>query len=114
MPGSSAYLPTTDFNWTERAFALYEQGRLTVTEHTADGVSGAVVSGPCPRCDHHFVDRRSLDALTGLAGVSRNGEGEPSDLILLDVTCGCGTPHEGAPEGATGCGVSFRIELKRL
>ncbi|MEU2717297.1 hypothetical protein [Streptomyces sp. NPDC007205] len=114
MSGSPAYLATTDFNWTERAFELLAAGRLTVADHAADGVSGVVVSGPCPRCDHHFVDRRSLDALTGLAGVSRNGDSEPSDIILVDVTCVCGTSHEGAPEGVTGCGVSFRIELKRL
>jgi hypothetical protein len=45
------------------------------------------------------------------------GSGEPgavdSDLAFfpVDVTCGCGDNHSGAPSGKTGCGVSFRVEL---
>ncbi|MFG2811252.1 hypothetical protein [Streptomyces massasporeus] len=113
MSGPAAYLATTDFRWTERAFELLGAQRLTVSDHTADGVTGVVVSGPCPRCDHHFVDRRALDAVTGMSGATRNGDGRPSDVALLDVTCGCDTAHEGAPEGTAGCGASFRIELRR-
>ncbi|GHG88864.1 hypothetical protein GCM10018780_07650 [Streptomyces lanatus] len=33
-------------------------------------------------------------------------------VVTVDVTCGCGHTHAGAPEGTTGCGVSFRVELE--
>ncbi|MFF3286143.1 hypothetical protein [Streptomyces sp. NPDC003023] len=113
MPAAAslAYLPTTAYEWTERAFRLLETERLTVSPHGTDDAPVFVVAGPCPRCDHHFVDRQVTVALTGMGGVSRGDDSDASRSVVLDVTCGCGAAHEDAPEGATGCGVSFRIEL---
>ncbi|MGW0615875.1 hypothetical protein [Streptomyces sp. NPDC002788] len=105
------YLPTTDFRWTERAFEFLETGDLTVTPYAGGGAPCFVVSGPCPRCGHHLVDRQVTTALTGLSGPSRGGEGEQPAAVMLDVTCSCGTEHGNAPAGAIGCGASFRIEL---
>jgi hypothetical protein len=57
------------------------------------------------------VDRQVITALTGLSGPSRGENGERPAVVMLDVTCGCGSEHRNAPEGAVGCGVSFRIEV---
>lgn len=104
------YLRTTDYRWTERAFALLQTGELTIAPYEGGDVSCYVVSGRCPRCDHHLVDRQVTTALTGLSGPSRGGAGEQSAVVTLEVTCSCGNEHGNAPEGAAGCGVSFRIE----
>ncbi|MFP8885689.1 hypothetical protein [Streptomyces mangrovi] len=114
------YLATNDYEWTERAFQLLEAERLTVSAHSASGVPGFVVAGPCPRCEHHLTDRQVTVALTGMSGTGRHAQDEfenpesetdAVDAVVLDVTCGCGTAHQDAPEGAAGCGASFRIEL---
>ncbi|MDQ3152790.1 MAG: plasmid pRiA4b ORF-3 family protein [Actinomycetota bacterium] len=34
------------------------------------------------------------------------------DVEPVDIGCGCGTTHPGAPADTTGCGVSFRVELE--
>ncbi|MBT2365647.1 hypothetical protein J7E88_10025 [Streptomyces sp. ISL-10] len=108
---SPAFRATTDIEWTERAFRSLEDRRLTVAAHDAGGVPAFVVAGPCPRCEHHLVDRQVSVALTGLTGAQRQVNGAVLDVVVLDVTCGCGTAHQDAPEGVTGCGASFRIEL---
>ncbi|MGA5704178.1 hypothetical protein [Peterkaempfera bronchialis] len=106
-----AYVVTTDYRWTDRAYDLLEAQELTVKPHNEDTAPCFVVSGRCPRCDHHLVDRQVTVALTGMAGASRGSNGDPQEAVVLDVTCGCGTAHQDAPTGVTGCGVSFRIEL---
>ncbi|NWF27310.1 hypothetical protein HW130_13680 [Streptomyces sp. PKU-EA00015] len=109
---ASPYLATADFEWTERAFRLLESQQLTVSRHGAGDVPGYVVSGPCPRCGHHFTDRQVLVALAGLSGPDRQEHGGVVPAaVVLDVTCGCGSAHDDAPEGTAGCGASFRIEL---
>ncbi|MFF3957116.1 hypothetical protein ACFYY1_28425 [Streptomyces sp. NPDC001890] len=125
------YEQTSDYHWTEVAFELLESGALAAVVMTSDNVSSAVVEGTCPRCAHHFTDRRPLTAVTSGIGGSRTGvQGaggtglvEPArtyghgDLVVLDVTCSCGTTHPAEASEATepnavgGCGVSFRIEL---
>ncbi|MGW5211163.1 hypothetical protein ACWEQO_08090 [Streptomyces sp. NPDC004051] len=105
------YLPTTDYRWTERAFELLGTRELTVTPYAGGGAPCFVVSGRCPRCDHHLVDRQVTTALAGLSGPSRGEDGEQPAVVMLDVTCGCGSEHGNAPAGAIGCGVSFRIEV---
>ncbi|MFF2957009.1 hypothetical protein ACFVVU_37425 [Kitasatospora sp. NPDC057965] len=107
-----SYSATTDFRWTERAFALLGSQELTVTPHEAGGARCFVVAGRCPRCDHHLVDRQVTAALTGLSGASRGEGAEAVAVVSLDVTCSCGSAHQDAPQGATGCGVSFRIEVE--
>ncbi|MGW7051167.1 hypothetical protein [Streptomyces sp. NPDC054887] len=105
------YLPTTDFRWTERAFELLGTRELTVTPYEGGGASCFVVSGRCPRCGHHLVDRQVTTALTGLSGPSRGADSGQPPAVTLDVTCGCGSEHGNAPAGAIGCGASFRIEV---
>ncbi|KAB1988308.1 hypothetical protein [Streptomyces triticiradicis] len=105
------YLLTTDFRWTQRAFDLLQEELLTVDPHEAGGAPCFVISGPCPRCEHHMTDRQVTTALAGLAGPDRGAEGRPSAEVLLDVTCGCVGEHGNAPEGKVGCGASFRIAV---
>lgn len=106
---------TTAFEWTERAFELLGTGtlRAEIQEHRP-GVRWAHVWGRCPRCGHHLDDWQPLSAVTGVLGDRRSGSdaGEILDVEPVDVGCGCGTAHPGAPDGVTGCGVSFRIELE--
>jgi len=85
--------------------------RLKVVQQSGNDAPGFVVSGPCPRCDHHLVDRRALLALAGMSG-TRGGSGDTPETVILDITCGCGTAHQGAPEGVTGCGASFRLQME--
>lgn len=114
MSESTAYLETTAFEWTKRAFDLLNRDELTAVPRQADGVTTVVVAGPCPRCAHPLVDRQVGVVVTGVAGGTRRGTlagDAPPEAIVIDVTCGCGTVHDGAPEMVSGCGVSFRIEL---
>ncbi|MFF8911651.1 hypothetical protein [Streptomyces olivaceoviridis] len=121
------YEQTSDYRWTEAAFHLLESGALTASVAARDNISSAVVEGVCPRCVHHFTDRRPLTAVTNGLGGSRAGVPgsggtalvEPAGAyapVVLDVTCSCGVPHPTGPGAADasatgGCGVSFRIEL---
>ncbi|MEI7031868.1 hypothetical protein [Streptomyces pratensis] len=105
------YLLSADYTWTERAFELLGRRELTVTPYEGGGAPCFVVSGRCPRCDHHLVDRQVTTALTGLSGPSRGGDGERPAFVVLDVTCSCGSEHGNAPAGAIGCGASFRIAM---
>jgi hypothetical protein len=111
---SSAYV------WTERAFEELQKGvdlhgEVLVLE---DGVMATRVWGQCPRCNHHFDYRQALTALTSVMGVRANEVTHPIPAetaevpyVQVDVSCDCGDPHAGAPEGKIGCGTSFRVEL---
>jgi hypothetical protein len=125
------YEQSSEYRWTEAAYELLESGGLTARVMTSDNVSSAVVEGACPRCVHHFTDRRPLTAVTSGIGGSRTGVQAPGstgpvrsvgtygygDPVVLDVTCSCGVAHPAEASGAAdpnapvGCGVSFRIEL---
>ena len=110
------YLETCELEWTERAFALLIGNRMTAVPRLTDGVLTIVVAGPCPRCAHHLVDRQVATAVAGVgSGTVRRfsipRSAPAARTVQLDVTCGCGTTHPGAPDTVTGCGVSFRIEL---
>lgn len=127
---SIPYEQTSEYRWTEAAFEMLESGALTARVMTSDNVSSAVVEGACPRCVHHFTDRRPLTAVTSGIGGSRTGVHGTSTgpvgpagmygygvPVVLDVTCSCGVAHPAEASGAAdsnpvgGCGVSFRIEL---
>jgi hypothetical protein len=113
-PAALPYQQTAAFEWTQRAFELLSTNTLTVTTRRAEGIDSVVVAGPCPRCTHQLVDRQVGVAVAGVAGGAPRGAlpgAAPPEAIVVDVTCGCGVHHDGAPETATGCGVSFRIEL---
>jgi len=106
---------TTAFVWTERAFVLLETGKLRAEiQERRPGVRWSHVWGECPRCGHRIDDWQPLSALTGLAGGRRpdSAAREAGDVEPVDIGCGCGTTHPGAPDDTTGCGVSFRVELE--
>lgn len=126
-PGERAYEMTSDYVWTEKAYQSLQEGRDMHGEVISrDGVLVSRVWGQCPRCQHFLDDRQTLTALPGLIGVRggdrvERGAGRveteqdesPSAwrYTRVDVSCGCGDAHQGAPGGKTGCGVSFRVEL---
>src|SRR5205807_1522904 len=115
-PPEERYEKTAAFVWTVRAFELLETGNLRaeIQEHRP-GVRSSHVWGQCPRCEHRIDDWQPLSAVTGLIGRRRSGLADrDADVELVDVSCGCGTTHPGAPPGTTGCGVSFRVEFERL
>lgn len=104
-----AYQATTAFRWTERAFHLIESGGMQADLVVGEGVVTATVGGPCPRCGHQFADRQVGQAVTAVRG-GHSGKPLPR-TVVIDVSCGCGEPHTGAPEQVTGCGVAFRVQL---
>lgn len=113
--GSTAnYEKTTAFRWTERAFEFLESGRLCAEiRGPRPDVRSSHVWGECPRCGHHLDDWQPLSAVTGVVGSRRpDSAGDTIEVEAVDVGCGCGTVHSGAPADVTGCGVSFRIELE--
>ncbi len=109
------YEKTTAFEWTERAFELLQTGQLRAEIHKPRaGVEASHVWGRCPRCEHQVDDWQPLSTVTGMIG-SRSAESAAPDAAnveSVDVSCGCGTVHPTAPDGITGCGVSFRIEFE--
>jgi hypothetical protein len=109
------YEKTTAFVWTERAFEFLQIGRLRAEiQQSHPGVEASHVWGQCPRCGHHVDDWQPLSAVTGLIGSRRPNSAvrDTTDIETVDVGCGCGTVHPGAPADTTGCGVSFRIEFE--
>lgn len=111
------YEKTTAFVWTERAFELLETGKLRAEiQQPHPGVRVAHVWGQCPRCGHQLDDWQPLSAVTGLIGARRpdSATHDDADVEPIDVSCGCGMTHLGAPADTTGCGVSFRIELEPI
>lgn len=109
------YEKTTAFGWTKRAFELLESKKLWAEiQERQPGVRWSHVWGDCPRCGHRIDDWQPLSAVTGLVGGRRSHSDvrDPVDVEPVDVGCGCGSTHPGAPEDTTGCGVSFRVELE--
>jgi hypothetical protein len=101
-----------DYRWTERAYDLLTQGKLTVTV-TGSGEDAAVVAtGECPRCDHDVAyshpeqivvpDAADAGALKTDAG-QRNRRGVYAGV---DVVCWCDNPHPDRPASlGRGCGI---------
>ena len=127
MRGSTAsheepYRELVDYSWTEKAFEMLERGSLHGQVVSRDKVISSRVWGPCPRCGHVLDDSQTLTAVTNLmyrewrttgdtSGEQPGGEDTGQQFFPVDVSCGCGDSHPGAPPGTTGCGVSFRVEL---
>jgi hypothetical protein len=109
-----------DFTWTEEAFGMLERGELRGEVLSSSGIVRSRVWGPCPRCGHAIDDQQTLTAIANLPGAawryakaSAPAPSLPDEPAFLDVdvSCGCGATHSGAPATASGCGVSFRVEL---
>jgi hypothetical protein len=112
---SEPWEATSDFQWTHRAYDLLEQNLLHADVSVVEGVLTTRVWGTCPRCEGLLDDRQVPMAVGDFSPVRGRADREAAalhpTLVVMDVTCGCGYAHAGAPEGTTGCGVSFRVEL---
>lgn len=118
-PSDCSYEESTAFKWTEEAFEKLENGKLRGEVIASRGIVRSRVWGECPACGHDLDDRQTHTAVTGVfggewRGTARRDDGtggaEPA-YYQVDVSCGCGHAHPGAPAGRTGCGASFRVEL---
>jgi hypothetical protein len=117
LAGEVAYENTADVAWARQALDLFQRRELQVQAFDTEGVVSAQVWGTCPRCGHELDVQQTLSvpivgsggrgvwsALTGRDAPAAAGVPE-----AVEVGCGCGYPHPGAPEQVTGCGVSFRL-----
>lgn len=103
----------SEFGWTLKAYDLLEQSLLQASVAVVEGVLTTRVWGSCPRCGGHLDDRQVPTAVGDFGSLrgSADADGLLPPVVVVDVTCGCDAVHADAPEGATGCGVSFRVEL---
>jgi hypothetical protein len=113
-----AYENVADRASATAALGLYEAGLLQVQAFDTEGVVSAQVWGTCPRCGHDLDVQLTLSVpIIGVRGerglwAGRDRRGTPDSPGIPDtveVGCGCGRAHPGAPENVTGCGVSFRL-----
>jgi len=103
---------TADEAWGQRAIELYESRQLQVQAFNTEGVVSAQVWGSCPRCGHDLDIQMTLSApvITWRGGSSAVSRRKAADIPnVVEVGCGCGLSHPGAPQHVTGCGVSFRL-----
>ena len=113
-----AYENTADEVWAWKAVEFYQSRQLQVEAFDTEGVISAQIWGTCPRCGHEVNIQMTLSTpISGLRGgrglwgmLTGHGTpvtpGKPDEV---EVGCGCGHNHPGAPEQVTGCGVSFRL-----
>jgi hypothetical protein len=113
-----AYENIADEASARAAFGLYQDRQLQVQAFDTEGVVSAQVWGTCPRCGHELNTQMTIS--TPIVGL-REGRGlwaewtrrdiptTPGIPDTVEVGCGCGRAHPGAPEQVTGCGVSFRL-----
>ncbi len=115
--GEVAYENTAEEAWARRALDLYQRRELQVEAFDTEGVVSAQVWGTCPRCGHELNVQQTLSVpLIDSAGrgvwsalTRREAPATPGIPDAVEVGCGCGHPHPGAPEQVAGCGVSFRL-----
>jgi hypothetical protein len=113
------YEESTEAKWTQEAFEALQEGRLHGAVIANRGVLRSRVWGPCPACGHDLDDRQTHTGITGIYSGEWRGTTPADDGALatdpayyeVDVSCGCGHGHPGAPDGRAGCGVSFRVAL---
>jgi hypothetical protein len=106
------------YKWTEAAYDLLRDGKLTVSIRSPGEVSTAIVSGECPYCRDDVNFSEVLDAVTGESlgtlGWWKAHTALPDDYIPLTVSCSCTEPHAGRPADINyGCGINFLIEVRR-
>lgn len=113
------YQELMGYEWTEKAYHMLERRELRGEAVSRDKIVRSRVRGPCPRCGHSLDDQQTHTAVISIMGTEtrgwpgrgRGGGDETGSPFEVDVSCGCGDKHSGAPEGTTGCGVSFRVAL---
>lgn len=112
------YENTADEGWVRQAFDLYQRRQLQVQAFDTEGVVSAQIWGTCPRCGHELDIQTTLNIpIAGLREsrglwttlTGRDIPVAPGIPDAVEVGCGCGHAHPGAPEQVTGCGVSFRL-----
>jgi hypothetical protein len=113
-----AYENTADEVWARQAFDLYQCRELQVQAFDTEGVVSAQIWGACPRCSHELNIQMTLSTpVPGLRGsrgllsalTRQDPPAAPGIPEAVEVSCGCGCAHPGAPGQVTGCGVSFRL-----
>lgn len=112
------YENTAAGDWALKAIDFLRSRQLQVQAFDTDGVVSAQVWGTCPRCSHELNVQMTLSApVIGLRGgrelwaalTRRDIPASPGIPPAVEIGCGCGYTHPGAPEQVTGCGVSFRL-----
>jgi hypothetical protein len=118
-PSARRYEESIASKWTEIAFEKLKGGELHGEVIASRGIVRSRVWGECPACGHHLDDRQTHTAVTSAFGGEWRGPAHGDDdsgeagpaYCEVDVSCGCGHAHPGAPADRTGCGASFRVEL---
>ncbi len=114
----AAYENTADEVWARQALDSYWRGQLQVQAFNTEGVVSAQVWGTCPRCGHDLNVQMTLNTPIAVlregrglwAALARRDAPEARDTPdAVEVGCGWGHTHPGAPQQVTGCGVSFRL-----
>jgi len=117
QPAEEPFQELLGYEWTEKAYHMLMRGELNGEVISREKIIRSRVWGPCPRCGHDLDDRQTHTAVIGImgaetrGGTTRGGVDDEEAPFEVDVSCGCDGPHSGAPEGKTGCGVSFRVAL---
>jgi hypothetical protein len=107
------------YEWTEAAYDLLLDGKLTVSIASTGGISSATVTGTCPYCKDDVNFSEVLDAVTGESmGTLGRRAARPvtadDGYVPLTVSCCCTGQHPGRPAGIShGCGINFQVEVRR-
>jgi hypothetical protein len=113
---SHKYEESSDLRWTEIAAEMIAKGSIVGRFKLTGGIGSAHVWGFCPRCEDRFDVRQTMTAVipgerTGVINERRQASDAEIYPVQVDVDCRCNIVHPGAPDGVTGCGVSFRVQL---
>ena len=111
-PAEVGYQSIATDDWEQQVLDYYRSRQLQLQAFSTDGVVSVQIWGTCPRCQHSLDVQQTLTAPVvtyrgGWKGITRTG---PADIpASVDVGCGCGLVHDGAPKDITGCGLSFHL-----
>jgi hypothetical protein len=121
MAPDAPYRESAEYSWTEKAFSMLGRGDLSGEVVSRDGIVRSRIWGICPRCGHSLDDWQTHTAVIMRGGewhwrdASDANQAHPKErnmtFLSVDVSCGCGDRHSGAPVEIMGCGISFRVEL---
>jgi hypothetical protein len=119
---------SNDYKWTEIAFDLMTEGKLTValTGPTGDRV---VARGQCPRCEHDvaYAFNETIVVPQGYGGTLSAETTTPAPTagtslgdrptvedhyVTVPILCQCLEEHTGRPAKSRGCGIVFNTELR--